>query len=160
VSLRTQELYAIVFLTRYLDLFFSFISLCVNGEVGRRTSSCVPLTRELSYNTVMKVIFITATLSIIWYMRKHKTVSQTYSKDEDTFRLEYLIVPSFLLALLVNHELSVMEARQTPSRLSAESAELTLRCTRCCGRFLFTWRRLPFCRSWSATENNQPFAKC
>jgi len=28
VSLRTQELYAIVFLTRYLDLFFSFISLC------------------------------------------------------------------------------------------------------------------------------------
>lgn len=27
VSLRTQELYLIVFLTRYLDLFFSFISL-------------------------------------------------------------------------------------------------------------------------------------
>jgi len=61
----------------------------------------------------MKIIFITATLSIIWYMRKHKTVSQTYSKEEDTFRLEYLIVPSFLLALLVNHELSVMEVLWT-----------------------------------------------
>ena len=29
VSLRTQELYALVFLCRYLDLFFTFISLCV-----------------------------------------------------------------------------------------------------------------------------------
>jgi hypothetical protein len=28
VSLRTQELYALVFMCRYLDLFFSFISLC------------------------------------------------------------------------------------------------------------------------------------
>ena len=59
----------------------------------------------------MKVIFITATLSIIWYMRKHRTVSQTYCKEEDTFKMEYLIVPCFLLALLVNHELSVMEVR-------------------------------------------------
>jgi ER lumen protein retaining receptor len=63
----------------------------------------------------MKIIFITATLTIIWYMRKHKTVSQTYSKDEDTFKAEYLLVPCFLLALLVNHELSVMEVR-TPAR--------------------------------------------
>ena len=31
MSLRTQELYAIVFLTRYLDLFFSFISLCAHA---------------------------------------------------------------------------------------------------------------------------------
>lgn len=38
----------------------------------------------------MKVIFITATLTIIWLMRKHKTVSHTYSKEEDTFKLAYL----------------------------------------------------------------------
>ena len=35
ISLRTQELYLLVFLTRYLDLFYSYISL---------------------YNSVMKVI--------------------------------------------------------------------------------------------------------
>jgi hypothetical protein len=29
VSLRTQELYALVFVTRYLDLFFNFISMYV-----------------------------------------------------------------------------------------------------------------------------------
>jgi len=27
ISLKTQELYALVFLTRYLDLFYSYISL-------------------------------------------------------------------------------------------------------------------------------------
>jgi hypothetical protein len=31
VSLRTQELYAIVFVCRYLDLAFQFISLCVSA---------------------------------------------------------------------------------------------------------------------------------
>jgi ER lumen protein retaining receptor len=75
----------------------------------------------------MKVIFISATLSIIWYMRKHRAVSQTYCKEEDTFKMEYLIVPCFLLALLVNHELSVMEARAAcshaiPACLSSPAA--------------------------------------
>ena len=28
VSLKTQEMYALVFLTRYLDLFFRYVSLC------------------------------------------------------------------------------------------------------------------------------------
>ena len=59
----------------------------------------------------MKLIFISATVGIIWYMRKHRVVSQTYSKEEDTFKISYLVGPCFVLALLVNHELSVMEAR-------------------------------------------------
>ena len=60
----------------------------------------------------MKLIFITATFSIIWYMRKHRVVSPTYSKEEDTFKIVYLIAPAALLALLVNHELSLMEVRR------------------------------------------------
>lgn len=59
----------------------------------------------------MKVIFISATFGIIWYMRRHRVVSHTYSKEEDTFKVAYLIGPALVLALLVNHELSVMEAR-------------------------------------------------
>jgi hypothetical protein len=80
----------------------------------------------------MKLIFISATLSIIWYMRKHRTVSQTYSKEEDTFKLEYLVVPAFLLALLVNHELSVMEVRRSGRRRRAAAEPTGIRC---CGRF-------------------------
>ena len=56
VSLKTQELYLLVFVTRYLDLLYSFISL---------------------YNTCMKLIFIGSSGCIIWYMRKHRVVSQT-----------------------------------------------------------------------------------
>ena len=44
ISLKTQELYVIVFISRYLDLFWNFLSI---------------------YNWVMKVIFITASLSIV-----------------------------------------------------------------------------------------------
>lgn len=116
-----------VFVCRYLDLFFSFISMCVPPAfrcdglcvVGGLTRASSGLPRSTSYNTLMKIIFITATLTIIWYMRKHKTVSQTYSKDEDTFKAEYLLVPCFLLALLVNHELSVMEVRALARHVAA-----------------------------------------
>mmetsp|Transcript_22357 Transcript_22357/g.26924 ORF Transcript_22357/g.26924 Transcript_22357/m.26924 type:complete len:216 (-) Transcript_22357:460-1107(-) len=92
VSLRTQELYALVFLTRYLDLLFSFISV---------------------YNTVMKVIFISTAFTIIWYMRRHKVVSQTYDKDNDTFRYIFLVGPCAVLALLINHDFTVTEVLWT-----------------------------------------------
>jgi ER lumen protein retaining receptor len=61
VSMRTQELYALVFVTRYLDLFFNFISF---------------------YNTCMKLIFVSSSFTILWYMRRHKVVSQTYDKEQ------------------------------------------------------------------------------
>jgi hypothetical protein len=73
----------------------------------------------------MKLIFISATFSIIWYMRKHRGVSQTYSKEEDTFKISYLVGPAFVLALLVNHELSVMEARVRAVRACSPQPRLT-----------------------------------
>mmetsp|Transcript_18379 Transcript_18379/g.59421 ORF Transcript_18379/g.59421 Transcript_18379/m.59421 type:complete len:217 (-) Transcript_18379:61-711(-) len=88
VSLRTQELYALVFVTRYLDLFYSFIS---------------------PYNTVMKLVFLGSSFTIIYLIRKHKVVSQTYDKEQDTFRYMFLIGPCALLACLINHEFTVTE---------------------------------------------------
>ena len=90
--MRTQELYAVVFVSRYLDLFFTFISV---------------------YNTVMKVFFITSSFCIIWYMRHHRIVSQTYDREQDTFRVAFLVVPCIFLALLVNHEFSMVEVLWT-----------------------------------------------
>mmetsp|Transcript_3622 Transcript_3622/g.13112 ORF Transcript_3622/g.13112 Transcript_3622/m.13112 type:complete len:207 (-) Transcript_3622:87-707(-) len=92
VSLRTQELYAMIFVTRYLDLCSSFISV---------------------YNTVMKLIFIASSFCIIWYMRLHRIVSQTYDKEQDTFRITFLVVPSFVLAMVLNHEFTVTEVLWT-----------------------------------------------
>ena len=53
VSLKTQEIYLIVFCSRYLDLFMYFINL---------------------YNTTMKVLFISATALIIFLMRYGKPI--------------------------------------------------------------------------------------
>ena len=79
-------MFALVFTTRYLDLFTTFIS---------------------PYNSAMKVIFIVttyATLFLIFYNFK-----ATYDSNNDTFRAELLVIPVGGLAVLVNHEFSVFE---------------------------------------------------
>ncbi|XP_042505202.1 ER lumen protein-retaining receptor-like isoform X1 [Macadamia integrifolia] len=92
ISLKTQELYVIVFLARYLDLFTKYFSL---------------------YNTIMKLVFIGISISIVWYMRYHKVVKQTYSKDQDTFRHYFLLLPCFLLAVVVHRAFTVTEVLWT-----------------------------------------------
>lgn len=72
ISLKTQELYALVFATRYLNIFFVFISL---------------------YNTVMKILFLTTSATILYLIRRHKIVSQTYDREQDTFRVAFLVFP-------------------------------------------------------------------
>ncbi|XWS22360.1 hypothetical protein CRYUN_Cryun29cG0027100 [Craigia yunnanensis] len=88
ISLKTQELYAIVFTTRYLDIFTSYISL---------------------YNMIMKLIFLGSSFSIVWYMRHHKIVRRSYNKDQDTFRHYFLMLPCLFLALLINEKFTFWE---------------------------------------------------
>lgn len=88
ISLKTQELYVLVFLTRYLDLFTRYVSF---------------------YNSIMKLVFIGTSIAIVWYMRYHKVVKQTYNMDEDTFKQYLLILLSFVLALLIPHEFTTIE---------------------------------------------------
>ena len=73
VSLKTQELYLIVFVTRYLDIFTTFIS---------------------AYNLVMKIIFLATSALIVCVMRFHKVISQTYDREQDTFRIIFLVGPA------------------------------------------------------------------
>jgi len=94
VSLKTQELYALVFLTRYLDLFTNFISL---------------------YNTLMKLIFLASSGAIVYYMRFHKVVKQKYDKDQDTFRTLFLVLPCALLALFINERAKILEVSPAAS---------------------------------------------
>ena len=86
VSGKSQVLYAMVFTTRYLDLFVYFISV---------------------YNTSMKIIFILATYATLFLMF-HKFRS-TYDSHHDTFRAELLVVPCVGLAVLVNHDFTLLE---------------------------------------------------
>jgi len=70
-----------------------------------------------SYNSVMKVVFIGATSAIVWYMRRHKVVRQTYDRDQDTFRHEFILLPCALLALLTTHDYAPLELLWTFSIL-------------------------------------------
>ncbi|KAL6562044.1 hypothetical protein OROGR_003051 [Orobanche gracilis] len=88
ISVKTQELYAVVFLARYLDLFTDFISV---------------------YNTIMKLVFIGSSLAIVWCMRFHRIVRRSYDRELDTFRHYFLVGISFLLALFVHEKFSIQE---------------------------------------------------
>jgi len=90
ISGKSQFLFALVFITRYLDLFTSFISV---------------------YNSVMKCLFLVTSFGTC-YLMLHK-FKATYDSNHDTFRVEFLVVPVGGLAVLVNHELSLMEVLWT-----------------------------------------------
>ena len=86
ISLKSLELYLLVFVTRYLDLFMYFISL---------------------YNTLMKIFYICATAALIYLVRV--TYRATYDKAHDVFRYEFLVVGSLVLALVWNEEFTPTE---------------------------------------------------
>lgn len=89
ISFKSQLLYAIVFLTRYLDLFVKFLN---------------------PYNTFMKVFFIGSSLYILFLMKaKFKA---TYDASLDTFRVEYLLGGAAVLALLTTEDYKVREVSE------------------------------------------------
>ena len=81
VSLKTQEVYLCVFLSRYIDLFFSFYSF---------------------YNTIMKIIFISFTLLIIYLMRQKQPICSTYNPDDDNLPHKYIYLFSFIMAIFIH----------------------------------------------------------
>jgi ER lumen protein retaining receptor len=79
ISGKSQLLFAIVYMSRYLDIFTTFIS---------------------AYNTVMKLMFITASCTTVYLIYFH--FRATYDGNHDTFSIYYLLTPSALLALKFN----------------------------------------------------------
>ncbi|XP_076337061.1 ER lumen protein-retaining receptor 2 [Tachypleus tridentatus] len=90
ISGRSQILFALVYTTRYLDLFTTFISL---------------------YNTAMKIFFIATSYATIYLM--YVKFKATYDHNHDTFRIEFLLIPVTILGLLVNHDFTPLEVLWT-----------------------------------------------
>lgn len=86
ISGKSQILFAVVFATRYLDLFTNFVSL---------------------YNSVMKVIYIGSAFATVYFI--YVKFKATYDGNHDTFRVEFLLIPVAGLSVLVNHEFSPLE---------------------------------------------------
>lgn len=86
ISGKSQVLFAVVYTTRYLDLITTYVSL---------------------YNTLMKLFFIAASYATIYLI--YMKFRATYDHNHDTFRVEFLIGPAILLALLIHHDFTVLE---------------------------------------------------
>lgn len=89
ISGKSQILFSVVYTARYLDLLTTYIS---------------------TYNTVMKLVFVGASYATVYLM--YVKFKATYDHNHDTFRIEFLLIPTFLLALLLNHEFTVMEVSE------------------------------------------------
>jgi ER lumen protein retaining receptor len=87
LSFKSQALYLIVFITRYLDLFWNF-------------------TQSL-YNTTFKILFIASSAYIIYLMLND--YKPTHDPNLDTFKVHYLLGFSALFALLFSHDYRISE---------------------------------------------------
>jgi ER lumen protein retaining receptor len=89
ISLKTQELYALVFVTRYLDLFdihLNFLSF---------------------YNFFLKLVFLATSIYTVYLIRFR--YRNTYDAKHDSFRIIFLIVPCAFLSLMLNEAFTIME---------------------------------------------------
>lgn len=86
LSIKTQGLYVIVFVTRYLDLFNKYYSL---------------------YNTFMKIFFIGSSVYTVHLMiNKYR---KTIKEDIDNFPVKYLLGGSFLMSLIFTSKYTMGE---------------------------------------------------
>jgi len=88
ISLKTQFLYLLVFLCRYLDIFWNFGSI---------------------YNEIMKLIFITSSAIIVYLMKFVEPYASTYESKVDSLNILFIILPCMLLALVVNDYFTATE---------------------------------------------------
>nr|XP_057905899.1 ER lumen protein-retaining receptor 3-like isoform X2 [Doryrhamphus excisus]XP_057905900.1 ER lumen protein-retaining receptor 3-like isoform X2 [Doryrhamphus excisus]XP_057905901.1 ER lumen protein-retaining receptor 3-like isoform X2 [Doryrhamphus excisus]XP_057905902.1 ER lumen protein-retaining receptor 3-like isoform X2 [Doryrhamphus excisus] len=90
ISGKSQLLFALVFTTRYLDLFIVFISY---------------------YNTIMKVVFLGLSYATVYliYIR----FRNSYDSENDSFRVDFLLVPVTALTFLESYEITPTEVLWT-----------------------------------------------
>ncbi|RDW95311.1 ER lumen protein-retaining receptor [Coleophoma crateriformis] len=78
ISFKSQALYMFVYVTRYLDLFWTFT--------------------DSAYNTIFKILFLASSGYTIYLMTT--AYKPTHDPNLDTFRVQYLLGGSLVLALI------------------------------------------------------------
>ncbi|CDK27060.1 unnamed protein product [Kuraishia capsulata CBS 1993] len=86
ISLKTQILYVVVFVTRYLDLLTTYVSL---------------------YNSLMKIFFIASSVYVVWLMTSK--YNKKFKEDQDVFPVKYLVGGSFVMSLLFHYKFTFSE---------------------------------------------------
>jgi hypothetical protein len=91
ISFKSQFLYFLVYVTRYIDLLWTFYE------------------PKSLYNTVFKIVFIgTSAYTLYLMMNDYKP---THDPNLDTFKVEYLLGASAVLAILFPYKYTITEVR-------------------------------------------------
>lgn len=96
----------------YETVPYTLDKACRSAALLPAVIHCVVLTAvnmSCRYNSVMKLIFLAATFTMIYFMRVDKQIKGSYDGDQDTFRYQFLILPCFVLALIINYGFSFTE---------------------------------------------------
>jgi len=93
ISVRSHELFLLVFVTRYLDLLTTFYSM---------------------YNSCMKIMYIFTTASIVYAIRYQEPICSTYDKAQDSFlHWKFAVLPCAIIAtitcLIGSGQIQIME---------------------------------------------------
>merc|ERR1719378_675171 len=89
ISLKTQEMFLMVFVFRYLDLFTNFVSV---------------------YNTTMKILYIGLSGYIVHMIRNKEPWKSTNDRSQDSFQhYKFAVLPCFVLACFLNEGYSLIE---------------------------------------------------
>jgi len=87
ISFKSQVLYLIVYITRYLDLFWTFT--------------------DSAYNTIFKLVFIGSSAYTVFLMLND--YKPTHDPNVDTFNVQYLLGGSAVLAILLPYKYTISE---------------------------------------------------
>lgn len=87
ISFKSQALYLIVYVTRYIDLFWTFT--------------------DSAYNTIFKILFLASSGYTIYLMTT--AYKPTHDPNLDTFRVQYLLLGSLVCALIYPYQYTVTE---------------------------------------------------
>lgn len=63
--------------------------------------------KRASYHPPWQVVYIACSFTTVWMI--YSKFKATYDGNHDTFRVEFLVVPTAILAFLVNHDFTPLE---------------------------------------------------
>jgi hypothetical protein len=89
ISFKSQFLYLIVYLTRYIDLLWTFYD------------------PHALYNTIFKIVFISTSAYTVYLMLND--FKPTHDPNLDTFKVQYLLAFSTVLAVLFPYKYTLTE---------------------------------------------------
>lgn len=87
ISFKSQALYLLVYVTRYLDLFWTF--------------------NKSHYNSVLKIVFISASAYTLYLMKNE--YRPTHDPNIDTFKSRYLLAGAAVLAIIFPYKYTPAE---------------------------------------------------